>query len=419
MNDLKLADISTNNALSGKYKISVVDSNDNVVENFPWQKNLILNQGMDAVPNNTYQSLMYYAAGGNGTRLNSIYSSDSSASVAGNIIRLVPGILSGSIQSFTGSYGGYYSVVQAGDIIKFNDASEAQVLDVSNMSASLTATNTITTQSFTVWKTSQVGLQSEHQRVGASNWFIGAGYCGTTTVNTTSSVVTQLRRTWDFNYETASFSYTEVAVGWYNAGNNTIFSRVLLPSPVFIDVNQKLRLLYELDVSSSPTALYPGYPFTASIAGWGTGSIVYGHQSVDTILLEQINVNGTPVGYTASEPSSTSNTLSHIFVSNSSSSYIGGDKGGSSADLSSTLTIDAYIPGSYTLYKQGSFTVSQLNRNDLRTIGIGTHYSGYPEYYPWNPNFTAFFAVFTENQTKTNIQTLSLSWVWTWGRTLS
>jgi hypothetical protein len=410
MNDLKLTDISTNNTLSGKYKLFVVDSNNEVVRDYPWQKNLILNQGMDAVPYYTYENLMRYAAGGNGTRSNSIYSADSSASVAGNTVTLVPGVISGSIQAFTGSYGGYGSGLQVGDVIQFQDFSQVQVLAVSGISASVTPGGTIPLQPFTIWKTSQVGLQSEYQRT--NNYFAGAGYCQTTTLNTTSSVITQLRRTWDFNYETSPYTYTEVGVGWGSSENNTILSRVILPTPVYIGSSQKLRLIYELDVAVSPTASYPGTPFTASIAGWGTGSIVYGYQSVDAIIMAYVDGNGNQGGYSISEPAATSGP--NLFVSNSSSSVVGGDKGGGFADQVGMAT-DAYVPGSYTLYRNGTFQVAQMARNDLRTIGFGLNYYGSS----WADGHCAYFAVLTENQTKTNVQTLSLSWMWTWGRVLS
>ena len=86
------------------------------------------------------------------------------------------------------------------------------------------------------------------------------------------------------------------------------------------------------------------------------------------------------------------------------------------ADYATMLT-DVYVPGSYTLYKSGIFTVVQLPENDLRTLGIGW-YNGYP-YLPWADINCGHFIVLTENQTKTNVQTLTLTYVWSWGRVLS
>ena len=272
MNDHKNVEVPTHQSLSGKYKVSVLDENDNIITEYPWQKNLILNQGMDAVPNHSFEGLMRYAAAGNGTRQNSILSGDTSGSVVGSTLTIVPGILSGSVQSLTGSYGGYSIVTAPGDIIQFNDISQSQVsvVSVSNLTAVVSPSSAISSNSFTIWKTSQVGLQSEIHRT--STYFAGTGYCGTTQVATTAGTVTQLRRTWDFAYETSSVTFTEVGVGWSStSGDNTsVFSRILLPSIVYIGIAQKMRLIYELDVLASPSASYPGYPFTARIWHRGT-----------------------------------------------------------------------------------------------------------------------------------------------------
>ena len=59
---------------------------------------------------------------GNGTRTNSVVSGNGcSGSVINNIFTLSPGA-SGSIQSLTGSYGGYGSVLHVGDVIQFADS---------------------------------------------------------------------------------------------------------------------------------------------------------------------------------------------------------------------------------------------------------------------------------------------------------
>jgi hypothetical protein len=125
-----------------------------------------------------------------------------------------------------------------------------------------------------------------------------------------------------------------------------------------------------------------------------------------------VDGNGNGGGYSISEPASTSGPT--LFVSNSSSSVVYGDKGGGFADQVG-MVADAYVPGSYTFYRNGTFQVNQIPRNDLRTIGFGLNSYGQS----WSAGHCAYFAVFTENQTKTNVQTLSLSWMWTWGRVLS
>ena len=395
--------------LSGKYKVAVVDKENNVVwEQKDWQKNLILNQGMDILYTYTYANAMYLAFAGNGTRVNSIYAGDSSGSVTGTSMTLVPGPT--GLQSLTGSSGGYSSAVEIGDMIQFSDSSEVRVLAVGNLTSSVTPSSSISLQPFTIFKTSQTGLQSFLHVVGVNNLFAGVGYCGTTYTNN----VVGMRRSWDFNYETSSVVFNEVGVGWNNGGSvfapspgtSFVFSRVLLPAPVAIGVGQKLRLIYELDVAITPAANSPGVPFTGSIIGWGTGSLVPGYQNIAGFYISQTDTNGATVGYAWIDPAGTPS----IFASNSTipnPTYGTDTSRAGSANATTATSMDAYIPFSFTAYKNGTFTTSQIARTDIRTIGIG------------NSGNNAFCCVFDEPQTKLNTQTLTLSFIYTWGRVLA
>src|SRR6266404_7963858 len=123
-------------SLTGKYKLAVIDKEESVVWEGDWNKNLILNQGMDAVATNLYANLMLFAAAGIGTRSSNVYTGNSSGSVAGTTLTLVTG--STGISSLTSSVGGYTSVVQSGDVLQFDDSSQVTVVAVSNLTASVT-----------------------------------------------------------------------------------------------------------------------------------------------------------------------------------------------------------------------------------------------------------------------------------------
>jgi hypothetical protein len=395
--------------LNGKYKVAVVDKENNVVwEQKDWQKNLILNQGLETLYSYTYANIMYVAFIGNGTAVNSIYTGNSSGSVASTTLTFVPGAT--GLQSLTGSSGGWASAVQAGDMVKFDDTSEVRILAVSNTSASITPSSTITLQPFTIFKTSQTGLQSPLHVVGSNNFFAGVGYCGTTIVGN----VIENRRSWDFNYETSSITVSEVGVGWTTGNGSSpalndsyVFSRVLLPAPVVIGTAQKMRLIYELDIAITPNANSPGVPFTGSITGWGTGSLVPGYQNVGYYYISSIDTNGGNAGTSYLDPAS----APIIFVSNSTlanpnaGTYL--DRSGTANAVAATST-DAYIPLSFTAYKNATFATNLMARTDIRTIGLGGA-----------ANQPAFCCVFTQDQTKTNVQTLTLSFVYTWGRVLA
>ena len=401
-------------SLSGRYKIFIIDKDNNIVWEQPdWQKNLILNQGMDAVALYSYADCMNYAAAGNGTNANSVSSGVSSGSVAGSILTLYP---SGSgLQNLTDPAGGWSSAVQVGDVIQFNDISQSQVMVSASVSSQtavvspVTSFVTTTTQSFTIWKTSQVGLQGELHRT--ANFFGGTGYCGTTSVGN----VVKNRRTWDFNYETSSVSFTEVGVGWAASGNNTIFSRVLLPTSASIGAGQKMRLIYEMDISIYPNVVSPGVPFTSSIPGWGT---VYGYQNVGNYLISNIDGGGGTTGAPVLDPASYSGYVS-IFATDSTTangnSGVGVDRTGTTNRDSVPTTLSPYIPSSYTIYKNVTFAVNQLTLGNIQTIGLG--WTGYN--YPYAANSNAFCCVFTAPQVKSNTQTLTLSFIFTWGRVLS
>lgn len=401
--------------LSGKYKLFVVDKNEQVVSEQPWQKNLILNQGMDALATQNYAAVMNDAFAGNGTRLNSITSGQSSGSISSGILTLVPG--GTGLQSFTGSNSGYANALEIGDMVKFTDASEARVLLVSGISASVTPSNGVSQQPFTIFKTSQQGLNSSLHVVGSGNWFVGA-QDGTYAGTTLSSNIQKNRRTWDFNFETSSVTFTEVGVGWGTL-QTQVFSRVLLPFTQSIASGQKLRLLYELDIAMFPTASSPGLPATASIGGWPVSP------ATDTGMFYNLQRGGPIAGWvtTISTTNATEDargvdpaTGAGGFISNISTSLANFDStvnrnGGIFAN--SSMTTEPYTPLTFTLFKDATFDVTQGNTTNLRSMGVGSNWA-------LNPAGSVFFCcVFNQNQTKTNIQTLTLTFVWTWGRVLA
>jgi len=402
-------------SLSGRYKLFVIDQQEQVVSELPWQKNLILNQGMDQIPTILYADVMSYGFVGTGTRTNNISSGNSSGSVASSVFTLVTG--STGLQNLTSSNSGHSSALSVGDMIKFNDLSEVRVLAVSGISASITPTSTISVQPFTIYKTSQTGLQSLVH--STNNMFVGNSdgtYCGTTIVGN----VQKNKRTWDFVYETASIVFTEVGVG-SGTSNANVFSRVLLPQTQSILAGQKLRLMYELDIAVYPTGSSPGYPATASVSGWPVSP------STDTGFFYNLQLGGPTIGWVSvvddtggsdgrvCEPAA---TTMGAFVSTNSQSCANYNSGvnreiNGVSYAADTFTQDAYVPLSFTAYKTATFAVANANVNNIRCIGVGSSFNGHQGFY------CGFACVFNQPQTKSNIQTLSLTYVWNWGRTLS
>lgn len=417
--------MSNNNAnlshtLSGRFKTCIVDKDNNVIWEQPdWKKNLILNQGMDGLATIAYADVMTNAVAGTGTRLNSIDSGTSTGSVAGNTFTLTVVDISG-LQSLTASAGGYTSAVSAGDMILFDNQAQVMVTAVSNLTASVTPSTSVSPQHFVVFKTSQAGLQTLHQHGNSSGYtqFLGnqdGTYAGTTIVGN----IQKNRRTWDLAYETASIIFTEVGVGWGTA-NNQVFSRVLLPQTQSIQANQKLRLLYELDIAVFPTASSPGIPFTASISGWpvapSTDCGGFYNLQFPPLIGGWVSIVGTNGGTDNRGGDPGGGNGIAFFISNSSASlanYNSNRNNTGTAWASQPAVGEAYVPLSFTKYYDATFDVATMNRNDIRSMGCGTGYNNAVGQWP------VFACVFNQPQTKTSIQTLSLTFVWNWGRTLA
>lgn len=105
MNNKKYNVGSIKQTLGGAFKVSVVDANGEVVWEQPeYQKNLILNTGLNQVAYTAYADIMKYGIVGTGTRVNSVYGNTSTVSQTGTKVTLIP---DDSFVSFTQSLAGY------------------------------------------------------------------------------------------------------------------------------------------------------------------------------------------------------------------------------------------------------------------------------------------------------------------------
>lgn len=444
--------------LAGAYRIQVVDATTKeIVSDYGWHKNLILNAGMDAVAVQPIADLCHYGVAGTGSRPNSITSSTQAITQSGNWIGLSDySYLTSFTQSWYDLQGtmSYTSTVQAGDLIIDQDLTQSKVVLVSGSYLYVTgsdSTSYVTPKTFTIWKTSQTGLQGEISRSttyyqGSSSlvgWNCGTVWSSSLTDFTTSIAVH--RRTWDFTAENQSRSYTEVGTSWNSTRFNSCFSRVLLPQTVSISPNQQLRLTYDLMTTFGPYS--PQYS-TASITGWpvAPSTTTIGTQSLQSFMTSYVQTNGNTVGmgaygnvypldpaaactgigyYTSanccvwvSEDSWSLNTSSVILTPGT--SLVAGRSMIAALDSGTPWavgTIAPYTNGSYTQYKYGTLSIYQGVSNNIRSMGFGgTGNNGYtlhPD--PFSGGQCMVF-VFDQPQVKTSLQTLTLQWKWSWSR---
>ena len=435
---------SISQTLEGAFKVAVIDAktNDIIWEQPEFQKNLILNTGMNQVAYTAYAGLITHGIAGTGSRANKVSGGSATVSQNGTTLTLSP---DPSFLGFTGSLYGYPSSLESGDVIVFDVGSGGVNNIMVSSSIVGNSCNTyksavIPSTTFTIWKTSQRNLHSEYKRAGSnipnSQVVTGADYCNSIYIPQSASMVMQ--KTWDFAPESSLITYNEVGAGWsYTSLSNTIFSRLLLESPLIVDINQKIRLTYQIKVSVGPTTA-SARP-DAYVAGWTvnspSGSTTMGSESiqgVDTyglyggVGLSRINANGDSTGIPTLEPSCVGSYCS-FFISNSSASLsnfnTSSNRGGSSANIAGsgdggTATYQsAYVNNSFTVNKIAVHGLYLMNRNDIRSMGFGAYdYNGNGYTQPWDAGNNAYCFVFNTPQSKSNTQILTVAYTWTWDR---
>jgi hypothetical protein len=430
-------------SLCGRYRLQVIDATTKVIiSDYGWNKNLILNNGMDAIAGNLIASLTPYGICGSGSRPNRITSSTSQISQSGAQIYLMDtsGLTDFTSSVFTNGTMSYTSRAQIGDVIIDSDNSQSMILSVPsdglnlfvNVSQSFTGGKT-----FTIWKTSQTHLQGEVHRSSAYILVGSSSLLGWNQGTYVSASVMTHRRTYDFAVESATQSYKEVGIGWSPTLNDTaVFSRAVLPNSVSVVPNQQLRMTYDLQVTFGPTSVRYKTP---TITGWPVPpstttemsesmQLFYGGFS-NNWMASAVNTDGGNTGWPVLDPTGRvaswdgySSYGCSMFVSSNSASLV---PFGSCVDRSTNgylafPVLDPYIPGSYVIYKRATFDVSSANVTNIRSVGFGLYYYLGGDIYsrPYWGNAQAFCCVFTQPQTKTNLQTLTLGWKSTWARVI-
>ena len=407
--------------VQGFYKVAIVDANGVEIWKQPeWNKNLILNRGLDEMADRYYADLCSAVSAGTGSRVNKFVGGDSTISAIGGKVYLWPGAT--GLQDFSSSIVGDWSgSLHSGDIIKFANGQEVMVTGSRtshviphDFTASIQTATAISTQSFTIWKTSQVGL---HKPVTSGGTYVfGAGYNGTNITESMGKVT--FYRTRDTPTVSGSISYTEMGVGW---GSNNLFSRIVLPSPVTLAHNQRMRVYYALQVQFTPT----GSVFTPNvpISGWPVSP------STDTNATQSLqNISYGNTGTIAYISSDGNRYVGGSSLEIVDPSYIWASVDSRSLVVLGTPPIDReqysqlsyrqqsvvlpYIPGTYERIKYLTIGSNYMNSNSIRSFGFGS-----VDYYA-NHEATAFAMVFDQPQTKTNMQTLTISFRWSWGRVI-
>jgi hypothetical protein len=261
-----------------------------------------------------------------------------------------------------------------------------------------------------VYRTNQVGLTTEVVRT--DDYLTDSGDCETVK----SGATVTHKRTFIFPAEAAPITYTELGISQTAAVGNNLFSRILLPVPVYLAATQQLKVAYSLQITVSPatpnakTANVVGWPVAPSVTTDGEEQIQYYglavvHESGATLIP---SIDGV-----ANEPGAVGNQ-SEIFLSTVSTApaTIGSavDRTGTGS-VTNTTSISDYTPLSFTRDKYVVFDVSEGNRSDWRSFGLVRNLG--------TLDHNSYVFVFDEDQTKDSSHTLELRITFSWGMDFS
>jgi len=366
-----------------------------------WINNLILNTGMNAVAARSWVDNTVYCCVGTGVGPTADDSGTTTAAQSGNTVTLAGG-----------SYV-FDTVNDVGAVIKWDTNETAEIASFSdNQTALVTNSATVGAGQFTLYHTAQTALGTELKR--SNTYLTGSPNCGTVISGSTL----QHRRTYDFTAEVGTVNYTEAGFSWTASGPGSLFSRIVFPGPVAVLSGQQLRVVYELQITLTPTtpnttsAIIGGWPVSPAVGTSGQEQLV----GVGIAIIQASSGNSTTTtGVLANEPGVASSLAAWISTASTSLPAWPSDQDYSADAVTATLTNQPYVAGTYYRDKTATFTVNQANRSDWRSIGTGYH--SLPSFAAYNAVGIAF--IFDEAQTKLNTHTLTLTWRYSWSRDLS
>lgn len=331
--------INIRQTAKGRFKAQVVAPNGRIVEDRPWQNNLILDQGLNGLATRSWQASFAYCAAGTG---NTPTQYDSGATTASQTTTTV----TASANFFNG-----LPANGVGMLIRW-DSGETAKITAYTSPTQVTVSNSATVGSglFTVYAVNQTSLTTEARR--STSYLTGAGNCGTSIVD---NIIT-MKRTYEFAAVTdpGGENIAELGFSWDaddDPDGNNLFSRVLIAGgAITVAQTFQLRVIYELAVTVEPdTAQARTVPITGwlnqvrttTITGAGSGG------TPGTYALGVTGGNGT--GFAGTYTIGGGGTVTNITITNHGYNYTVAPSlsfpSGGITGASATANLDAWTQG--------------------------------------------------------------------------
>lgn len=339
--------------VAGRVQVHVVNAKGGVIKTLPWQKNLILDQGMDYYATNTWANMMNYCVAGTGTTPTKDLL-DGTASQTGTTVTL-----SGSTYTLTSGDVGKWVGWATGEQAKITAF-------ISSTSVTVDRSQTVGSGTATLYRANQTGLATEVKRTNTYPTYTYTDGRGSSATFAASSNVLTLRRTYDFSAEVGSVNYTEIGLSPIATVASNIFTRILLAGTVTVASGQQLRITYEISITVSDTTRpsqtltsSTGWPYTYSInsiTGNGTSFTVTTSAAHHYVAGGVINIAGAKRTRTAITVATS--TGSDFTITANSHGRTTGD----------SIIIEGMTPSGYN----GTWTVASTTTNTI-TVTTGAN----------------------------------------------
>lgn len=406
--------------LEGRVRCQVLDAKTKeVLHDYGWQNNLILNQGM-----NNYGLLVYLwadafkfcVAGTGSTKPTKNSGGGTTATQSGTGVTLAGG-----------SFVLTDTATDAGKMIKWDTNQEAMIVTVTDPThAVLDRSQSVSAGTFVVYNTQQTGMETETSR--SSNYVPGIGFCES---QVSPANLVRSRRTWDFPAEGGSpHTYTEIGFSNVNTVANNLFSRIYLTSPIAMLTGQQLRIIYDLFVTYTPSAPRSKTP---TITNWpvAPSTVTDGQEAIETFGVSTVASTGQTTSTNLNIPNSLGSPeydlelpgASRAMLSTMSTGLLPAPITNAIFEIGTGATVaingtppvnSSYVTNSFTRTKTWTFATTEANRNDWRSFALGNTFFSISNRY-----WSAFRFLFAQPQTKDNLHTLSLALTWSWSRVLA
>lgn len=140
---------------------------------------------------------------------------------------------------------GTFTSPNVDDFIKFGTGERAKIVSITNtVTVVVDRSQTVAATSLTIYDTSRLYLDT--WVAATSTYDVTAGFNGESM--DTAAGTTLIWKTYNFATEVAAKTYTEIGVSAQTTltGTTVLFSRVVLPAPVTVNIGQFLQLRFEL-----------------------------------------------------------------------------------------------------------------------------------------------------------------------------